>query len=225
MHNTTVIYYTSNKEDPVFEQKIRDRIKLAAGDLPIVSVSQQPIDFGHNIVVGDVGASNFNLYRQIQIACENATTPFVVSAEADCVYPPDYFQFIPPQLDECYRNSNIYILHDKEGFYKKQCSAFSQIVGREYYLDRLKTIFEGMQEWDSSSINWPGEIFKSWTLFSTINPCVSFKTGNGLRKFTALVNNTKSKSKATYDKFKSISDIPYWGFADDLREELLWEQS
>jgi len=208
MNNLTIIYPTSNKENADFEKKIRDKILTVCGDIPIISVSQKPIDFGQNVCVGDVGASNFNYFRQVQIACQLAKTPFVIEAEADCLYSPSYFKFIPPKVDECYRNSNILILHRTGGFYKKTCSAFSQVVGREYYLSKLDKIFKDRPEWDEQSKRWPSDAFESWTLFQTEEPCISIKTGNGLRKQTKLISNDSEPTD------------PYWGSAEDLRREL-----
>ena len=95
MNDATIIYYTSNREDPAFEQRVRENILKNSGGLPIISVSHQPIDFGKNICVGDVGTSGFNMFRQVQIACEAATTQFVISAEAARVFPatrPDFYR-------------------------------------------------------------------------------------------------------------------------------------
>jgi hypothetical protein len=102
MANIAIIYYTSNREDPKFENRVKENI-LSVTDLPIVSVSQKPIDFGKNICVGDVGTSGFNCFRQIQIALQNTAADFVISAEADCLYPPDYFEFVP-ENEKCWRN-------------------------------------------------------------------------------------------------------------------------
>ncbi len=104
----TIIYYTSNKEKPDFEEKVRAELLRVCGDLPIISVSQKPIDFGKNICVGNVGASGFNMFRQVLIGCREAKTLFVISAEADCLYPPEYFKFIPERENICYRNANTY---------------------------------------------------------------------------------------------------------------------
>jgi len=57
---TTIIYYTANREDERFEQVIRENILRVSEGLPIISVSQKPIDFGQNICVGNVGVSNQN---------------------------------------------------------------------------------------------------------------------------------------------------------------------
>src|ERR1700687_5200912 len=101
MNDVTIIYYSSNHEKPEFEQRIKDNILRVSSGLPIISVTQKPIDFGKNIVVGDVGTSGLNMFRQVQIACRAAKTKFVISAEADCLYPPDYFIFIPKKDNVC----------------------------------------------------------------------------------------------------------------------------
>ena len=209
MSDISVIYHSANMEDPVFEKKIQDKIIENSGGIPIISVSQQPMDFGENICIGEVGASNFNMFRQVQIALQTAKTPFVAVTEADCLHPPCYFKFKPPVLDECYRNTNIYILHRHNGFCPKRCSGFSQIVGREYWLDILNKIFEGKPQWDETSKKWPGEPFETgWSFFATEDPCISIKTGRGLRPYTQL------SSKEIFD------EVPYWGSADKLRDEL-----
>jgi len=76
----TVLYYTSNREKPEFEEIIRRKIGETIGDTPIITVSQKPVTpFGlypiknhKNIVVGDVGLSDYNIYRQMQIGCLEA---------------------------------------------------------------------------------------------------------------------------------------------------------
>lgn len=207
--SATIIYYSSNKEDEVFEQKVIDSLLSVAGSLPIISVTQKPLNLGHNICVGDVGASNFNLYRQVQMACERANTEYVISAEADCLYGADYFLFRPNEKNRCFRNSNIFILNKDKGlFLKKTCSVFSQIVDREYYLALLKDLYANKPMWDEQNKKWPGEVFPTWKYFSTEIPCLSFKTGDGLRKMTQVMREGHTET------------LPYWGNMDNLRRKL-----
>ena len=210
---TSVIYYTSNREDPTFEKKIRDDLWAKIGDTPLISVSQKPIDFGQNICVGDVGTSGFNVCRQIQIACENAKTEFVTTAEADCLYSPDYFYFIPPVLDICYRNTNICVLKYKRKFFSpKSMSLFSQVVGREFFLDRLKDLFMGAPKWSVEEKNFPKErkmkLFDDYQTFETKFPCISFKTGKGMRQHTT-----------TFEE--ELYELPHWGKAKDFIKKYL----
>lgn len=121
MRDTTVIYYTSNREKENFENKIKGRLLGSIGDTPLVSVSQKPIDFGENICVGDVGTSDHNIYRQLQMGCMRATTKYVCTAEADCLYPPSgYFDFSPPDENAAYHYTNVWILYRDRIFLKRK---------------------------------------------------------------------------------------------------------
>jgi len=206
--DATIIYCSSNRENPEFEQKIRTNIVLNS-NLPIVSVTQKPIVFGRNICVGDdIGVSGFNFFRQTLIACEAAATRFVISAEADTLYPPDYFKFIPERDYVCYRNTNLYVMPDKRSFFfhKKEGATHSQVIGREFYIKRLKELFEGAPQWSAEEINFPRErglgvdVFKDSEIeyFETKNPVIQIKTGNSMRYYT-------------HSERVPIVSLPYWG--------------
>lgn len=214
----TILYYTSNRENEEFEKRIRDNIVQVAGGLPIVSISQKPVDFGTNICVGDVGASGFNMFRQVLIGCNSAKTPFVISAEADCLYPPDYFQFIPERDNVCYRNNNTYLLGlRRDYFYKKnEGGTWAQVIGRDFYIKRLEELFEGAPQWSVEEKNFPKERKKVEDVFAvtqiksfeTVNPCISVKSGRGMRHY--------SNSQRV-----PIHKLPYWGKGTDFRKKYL----
>jgi hypothetical protein len=183
--SATVIYCSSNKELPAFEAKIVESLLKNCGGLPIVSVTQKPMNLGRNICVGeDVGVSGFNFFRQTLIACKAAGTAFVISAEADCLYPPDYFRFRPERADVCYRNSNLYVMPDKRDyfFHKPGGATHSQVVGREFYIARLEFLFQGAPEWSADEKNFPKErhkkedVFRHIEYWRTENPVFQIKT-------------------------------------------------
>jgi hypothetical protein len=214
MKDATIIYCSSNQEKPDFEQRIRDNILKVRGDLPIISISQKPIkDFGKNIVVGDdIGVSGFNFFRQVQIGLKEAKTRFVISAEADCLYPPDYFTYRPPRDDMCYRDSNLYVMPDQRDFffYKKEGATHAQIVNRKFYLSRLNKLFKGAPQWSAEEKNFPKERWKKEDIFDHIehyqteNPVFQVKTHRGLRYFT-------------HSSRIPIPEIPYWGSGKKCR--------
>ena len=216
MSNLTIIYYTSNKEGEVFEQRIRDTILRNSHNLPIISVSQKPIDFGHNICVGEVGVSGFNMFRQIEIACKVAKTPFVISCEADCLYPEEYFNFFPGKLDVCYRNTNLYVMGQwRSYFYKKNEGAtHAQVIGRQYYLDTLSNLFAGAPLWSEEERNFPKErngmndIFSKDQIFryQGKEPVVQIKTTRSMRHYT-------------HSNRTPINSIPYWGEGKEFRKK------
>ena len=94
MENLTIIYYSANTE--LFEDKIIAHLKKQAGDIPIISVSRKPLDLGKNICIGEQPICYSNLWKQILLGLKEAKTEFCLSAESDCLYPPEYFTFIPP---------------------------------------------------------------------------------------------------------------------------------
>lgn len=212
----TIIYYTSNREDAGFEARVQENLVKVSGGLPIISVSQKPIDLGKNICVGDVGTSGFNMFRQVQIALEIAATPFVISAEADCLYPPDYFQFIPPRIDVPYRDSNLYVMPDRRAFffYKKEGATHAQIVGRKFYLDILNKLFKGAPKWSIEEKNFPKERHRKNDVFDEIlywkskNPVFQIKTHKGMRYYT-------------HSDRTPIPSLPYWGDGGKVRSYYL----
>jgi hypothetical protein len=213
-NKTTIIYYSSNREKEDFERRVRDNILKNSGGLPIISVTHKPIDFGKNICVRNVGVSGFNMFRQVQIALQEVKTEFAISAEADCLYPPDYFTFIPERNDVCYRNKNLYVLRFRyDCFGKKEAGAtHAQIVGTQYYLNRLNELFLDAPQWSPEEKNFPKErrgkedIFDEITYYETENPVVQIKTDRSMRWHTAC------------DRTR-VYEIPYWGTVKQLRTD------
>jgi len=101
----SVIYYTSNyleEKNPHFLKNTQRQLLKAIGEHPLISVSRKPMDFGHNIVVGeeeglDPGRSHLNIYRQILIGCKNAKTKYVAMAEDDILYSFAHFHTYVPK--------------------------------------------------------------------------------------------------------------------------------
>ena len=208
----SIIFYTSNREDADFEQRIqRLLLKMSHNRFPIISVSQKPIDFGDNICVGDVGVSDHNLYRQVLIACEAAKTPFVISAEADCLYTPGYFQLDDPLPNQVYRYNNVWVMkHHRSYFFYKRWSEGAQIIGREYYIDLLKLALAGKPEWQVGHFptNPFGRLHHQWIYYGTPDmPVISIKTGKGLRA-------------NVYLNAGFVKVLPYWGTTKVVREKL-----
>ena len=214
-NDKTIIYYTANREDPAFEQKIMDNIMANKGDLPIISVSQKPIDFGENICVGDVGVFGLNGFRQMLVAAKAAKTKYVIFTEADFLYPKDYFEFDPPDEKECYRHDNVWIAFKDPRFgsyHKKRVSEGAQICNRELLIEMYEKFFEGLPMWcdETTSLKRKEPFYHyPWKWF-TGEPCVSFKTGNGLRSMT----NTEKH-------IQHEASLPIWGDIKSLRKNYL----
>lgn len=149
----TIIYYTANRENPEFEKKIVDNLKEQAGDIPIISVSQKPMDLGKNICVGDVGFSYLNEWRQILIGAKEVKTPYIIFAESDFLYPKEYFQLIPEL--PMYVYDNIWIVMDKkygDWFWRKKQSEGAQIIKRDLLIEKYTEFLAGYPEWLNEEI-------------------------------------------------------------------------
>lgn len=210
----TIIYYTSNREDPEFEGMIRHKLLQSKGDTPLISVSHKPIDFGINLSVGVKQACNHNLFRQIQIGAKIATTPFIIFAESDCLYPPDYFKFKPDDINESYKFKNLFILNEwgvgeYSGFYNKEIGTFAQITGREHLIKEIDFVLDGRPFWDKRRKERPLELFRRrrWKEVYLDTPVVSLKTGKGMSKHTKIIE-------------PPVDNIPYWGNCHELRKEM-----
>lgn len=214
----TIIYYTSNQEDTRLEKRIQERIlKSTAGrHIPIVSVSQKPIDFGNNICVGDVGVNDHNLLRQIQIACFEAKTPFVISAESDSLYPPEYFDIPPIREGEVYRYDNLIIwkrIFGSAG--RKESSILAQVIDRNVYIRLIESVLNPKQEWIRNlehkiPVMFIGDYHKkTFKHYTGEAPIISLKTGKGLRATTQ-----------ASEVVSMTEPLPYWGSFHQLEQEL-----
>uniref|UniRef100_A0A6M3LHM9 Glycosyltransferase n=1 Tax=viral metagenome TaxID=1070528 RepID=A0A6M3LHM9_9ZZZZ len=216
--DVTVVYYTSNTENKRFQSNICQAIAKAKGDLPLVSVSQEPMDFGLNICVGKVGASSQNAYRQLLLGARVARTRFVCIAEDDCVYPPEYFRFVPPD-DQCaYLASPLWILFCQRGKskvfgLKPRGSESSMVINRELLMDRISTILSGLDYWGPMMANgegWPYLLDRKAIRSVRFEaPVVTFKTDQQMNRRTPWDMETKTR------------ELQPWGTAIDMIKKFL----
>lgn len=216
----TVLYYTANVELESFESKIRGKLIENMGDLPLVSVSQKPLKgFGKNICVGIHDNCYLNAFRQMQIGLNEIDSDYILAAEADFLYPPEYFTFKPPQKGKCYRYFGVWVCYlkhkaePKPHFHFKGYSNGAQIIDRKLWLGKLEKILNGRKEWasvDDRPINAAATIKTNETYtWVSDNPIVTFKTRQGINIGTALQKKVYPKSR-----------LPYWGNIKDLRKEM-----
>lgn len=211
----TIIVYTSNREDPIFEQKVIDDMLSKIGNMPIVSVSQKPISLGQNVCIGDVGVSELNCRKQILMACKLAKTEYVVTAETDILYPPEYFNF-KPTGHNLYRYNNNWVMwlkdENRKNFYHKPTSFDrAQIVKRDYFIDLLEKFLKPFPGWyPNNKIKPPhNPYYKTPRQYMpSKKPLIHIKTGFSMHYTTGLDERPKSTRKS----------LPYWGNVQTLRK-------
>jgi hypothetical protein len=216
----TVVYYTSNREHEAFEAQVRARLVAAVGGRwPIISVSHKPIDLGQNLCVGDLDACDANAIRQLSLGIEAAKTPYIFSAEADCLYPRTYFDWLPPSDRHVFRYTNVWILskwqsaHHGPGYLYKGGSECAQVAGREYWLKCIQRCLRGRSLWSTAKEPAPGLVFHRGFRVRWGEPAVvNVKTREGLRKYTRTISMALPELA-----------LPYWGPSSELRAALFPE--
>lgn len=97
MQDLSIVYYTSNyleEKNPYFLANTRKYLEKAIRGLPLIVVSHKPVKWprmNENIVVGDIGRSHLNIYKQIMIGAKAAKTKWVAMAEDDIFYTESHF--------------------------------------------------------------------------------------------------------------------------------------
>lgn len=198
----TVLYYTSNREKPDFENKIRRTLQENCGGLPIISVSQLPVDLGKNICIGNKGASTLNMFRQILLGAQAAKTEYVIFAEADFLYPPEYFAFEPD--GDFYRYDNVWLIFNKNKRNYRQIpwSNGAQVARRQFIIDTLTKYLDGEPDWSPSDKEYvPNKVDYNGAVAEWFSgpPAISFKTGDGLAAGACFIR----------ESIKPVLD--YWG--------------
>lgn len=206
--DATIVYYTANVENESFEKKIRENI-LKQTNLPIISVSRKPIDFGKNICIGEQDVCYANSFKQLLIGLKEAKTKFCIAAESDCLYPPEYFQFTPPTEDNAYRYTNIWVHFDgRSRFWSKRYVEAAQMCGREFWIKNIERVLAGKKDWKDCKVN-PPFIFTTKDKYSwTGKPVLYFKTRQGIGFKTGFIEGAKTS-------------IPYWGSALEIENKYL----
>jgi hypothetical protein len=197
----TIVYYSANRENPEFERRITEALVQNSNGIPIISVTQKPMDLGLNICVGDIGHCDENIPKQLFVGAAEAKTKWIIWCEADVLYPPDFFEFTPPTTTQAYRTNNLWVISKNGSLASyKGTSDCAQITEREFLLRRLSLVIVGKEK--------AGIVpMRTWVEFTT-QPTINIKTGNGLRPRTRT-------SKAV----EPVAELPYWGNIVELKEK------
>lgn len=210
--NLSIIYYTDNSvEERIF--KLCQEYILKA-ELPIVSVSLKPINFGQNIVLKNRLRSYPTMALQIFMALEASKTEYVFFCENDVLYHKSHFDFTPPEDNIYYYNINNWrwgFLTDKAISYDGLTSLSGLCVNRkfalEHYRMRLKKIEDmGLDKIRGREPRWarkfgyePGTKLRRRGGFSND---IHIKRKSAFPNIDIRHDKTFSKPKITLDSFK-----------------------
>ena len=221
-----LIYYTDNQLNIKISNAVKKQLKKIG--LPIVSTSLKPIDFGKNIVLGDMKRGWKAYFKQILTALENSTADIIYFTEHDWLYHPSHFEFTPERKDTFYYNWNWWRVRSSDGkavHYDTQLLpaivAYRELF-LEYYRKQIKLLEEN---------NWePDFIYKTGFEPATHNRIPEL-SGYKKERFDSTFpnidirhDNNLTSSKWSQDAFRSpknaknwkeTEEIPGWGLVKD----------
>lgn len=223
----TIVHYTSNwldKVNPRFAEKVREQIVRSAGDYPIISVSQQPMEFGTNICIGEQPRSHLNIYRAILIGAKHAKTPYVGMAEDDVLAPPSHWRTHRPPPDRFSFDLNRWGINtwvEPPMFgYRSRCVVNQMIAPTALLVAAMEERFEkfkGVPDQQVPIKFWgdPGRYeaqlgvtVRSVEGFAAPDPSVVFSHEEAF----GFLNHGKRKSVGQFAR----TWLPYWGFAHQM---------
>jgi len=211
----TIIYYTANGKSEQLLKVVQENLLEAACGLPIISVSQKPMNFGKNICVGEVGFSYHNVVRQVLIGAQEAKTPYIALAEDDCFYSKEHFKFTPSKEGrrKSHYDTNSWLFHpDKPGYIRaKNKFEGSIIVSRKHIISIINRQLKYRTMWipEDRSEDRPNSYKKYGSrIFHTEVPIVAVEHINALHYHGIRV-------KGDY-----VFNLPPWGDAESLKRKI-----
>ena len=140
-----ILFYTDNRLDPLIASSVQRQLKNSCNGYDIVSVSLQPIEFGHNVVL-PLSRGVLTMFKQIVAGLETLETDIVYFAEHDCLYHPSHFYFIPQSELKYWYNQNVWKVDATSGhalfYYCNQTSglcAYRDLL-LEHYRKRVERV-------------------------------------------------------------------------------------
>src|SRR3990167_2777836 len=147
-----IVYYTDNQLDEKIMKKCQEQLlKLESSNLPIVSVSLKPIEFGVNYVL-PLERGYLTCAKQILMGLEALDTDIIFFAEHDVLYHPSHFDFTPEKKDVYYYNMNSWMLRASDGhalyYDHKSLSGMScyRETAIKHFKERIRRIEALMEE-------------------------------------------------------------------------------
>ncbi len=216
----TVIFLTASEIKESFAAFQRETLLKAIGDYPLISVSRKPLDFGQNII-DDGKRCTSNIYRQLLRAAKLATTEYIATAEDDCLYHKDHFNFYRPEADTFAYDQNRFALFAwGEPIYswRNRKSNCSLIAPRKLLIEALEERFTKWPEGTPENIT--GELGRKMVeknLGITIRKSVEVFAEVSIIQFNH-DNASEDRQVRHRKKLGQIKayDLFYWGKAKDL---------
>lgn len=232
-----LLYYTNNRCQERIALACRhqiERCRKAVGEYTsLVSVSQYPINFGHNIVL-PLRSSILSMFKQNLAGLEAITTDIVFFVEHDVLYHPSHFEFTPPRDDMYYFNTNVWALDDDTGqalYYDGMKMVSGLVAYRDILIEHFRKKIEWVEREGRFSHNRMG--FEpgrkpskgrtddyDWDVFRSERPNVDIKGSHNITRKRFRLKDYRSR-RHIEASWTLADEIPYWGKTKGRFDEFL----
>jgi hypothetical protein len=216
----TAIYLTLNRMPECWSVFHMKHLKAALQDIPVISVSRLPLDFGTNLI--DEGPYSYaNIYWQILRASKLATTKYIAVTEDDTLYHENHFRRFLPADDEFAYNRcrwSLFSWGPPQYSLRRRISNCGCIAPRELMIEALTERFEKCGrdippgrcgECGRHKLEKMLGITKRKAVdFYSRIPIVQLSHPSGSEDRQQIMRKSHAEIRAF--------DIPYWGKAEDV---------
>jgi len=211
-----MIYFTDNQLKLRIARPVQKRIReiSRAKGMAIVSASLKPMDnMGTNIHIKEK-RGYLTMFKQILSALEASTASIIFFCEHDVLYPPEHFNFTPPDRTKFYYDQNWWkvrpdglAIHWDADQVSGLCAYRDILI--EHYKERVasyneatfKRSFEPMSR--RGSVAWKASV-----------PYIDIRHDNNLTGDKWSLKDFRDKSTATNLETTRVKNIPGWSDED-----------
>lgn len=213
-----IVYYTDSQLDERLARAVRKQIAKVVGPIPIVSVSQKPLDFGENVCVGEKPRAYKSMYEQLLAGLEAVPEGSIVyPCEHDVFYHPSHFAFLPERKDIAYFNrARYYYAHGTNSFLKARGrKALSQCVCyREFLIEHCQ---ERLKLWEETGDG--GRMQIAYENFTSARPNVDIRHGGNLTP-----DGDYKRGWKRGEKRNTVYNLPGWGSPRWFEKKVDWQE-
>jgi len=230
-----IVYYTDNRPEERILRICREQLArcVRGKGIPVVTVSQVPIDFGHNIVM-PLPRCVLSLYRQVLAGLKAAKADIIFLIEHDLIYHPCHFDIEPPDGKTFFYNRNRWALCSETGkavFYQTNvpslmCAHRDLLI--EHYSRAVK-LTEGNGSPKTSKYGFapPRGLpkdqqvgrYKTWM---SEHPCIDIRHNNTFTR--RRMDKSQFRSERSCRGWTEADEIPFWGKTLGRFDEFLYDQ-
>jgi len=219
-----VVYYTHNKCMRYILETCREQIDRCLEGMPLVSVSQEPLDYHTNIVlpVKDL-PRDLAMFKQQLAGLEAINTDVVFFCEHDVLYHPSHFEFTPTE-DAYFFNLNVYAVDETTGqamHYDKMRMTSGLVAFKDILVEHYKKKIEWVEQEEKFSRREmgyePGKSISRKRIgnykqkhFWSSYPNIDIKHDKNITRKRFNLEDFRNR-KQIEDSWILTDDVPYWG--------------